>query len=82
VERGEMLSVDDVLELLGIPFLGVVPESRHVLQASNAGAPVILDEVTDAGQAYLDIVSRFLGDERPHRFMDVQKKGLLRRIFG
>ncbi len=81
VKKGEMLSVDDVLELLGIPFLGVVPESRHVLQASNAGAPVILDETTDAGQAYLDIVSRFLGNEREHRFLEVEKKGFFRRLF-
>jgi septum site-determining protein MinD len=81
VKKGEMLSVDDVLELLGIPFLGVVPESRHVLQASNAGAPVILDEVTDAGQAYLDIVSRFLGDEREHRFLEPVKRGFFRRLF-
>ena len=65
VKRGEMLSVGDVLELLGIPFLGVIPESKAVLQASNKGAPVILDETTDVAQAYLDVVYRFLGRGAP-----------------
>ena len=82
VARGEMLSVDDVLEILGIPLLGVVPESQTVLQASNAGVPVILEEDSDAGQAYRDLVDRFLGEELPHRFLTGQKKGFLRRLFG
>jgi septum site-determining protein MinD len=82
VDRGEMLSVGDVLELLGIPFLGVIPESKAVLQASNKGSPVILDEMTDVAQAYLDVVYRFLGEERPHRFIEVEKRGILKRLFG
>jgi septum site-determining protein MinD len=82
VARGEMLSVEDVLELLGIPFLGVIPESKAVLQASNKGAPVILDEMTEVAQAYLDVVYRFLGEDRPHRFITEEKKGFLRRLFG
>src|SRR5688572_9847624 len=82
VAKGDMLSVDDVLELLGIPLLGVIPESKAVIQASNKGTPVILDELTDVSQAYLDVVYRFLGEERPHRFIDLEKKGLLKRIFG
>ncbi len=82
VQKGEMLGVDDVLELLGIPFLGVIPESKAVLQASNKGAPVILDEMTEVAQAYLDVVYRFLGEDRPHRFIKEEKKGFLRRIFG
>jgi len=81
VKKGEMLSVGDVLELLGIPFLGVIPESKSVLQSSNKGTPVILDESTDAGQAYLDVVYRFRGEERPHRFIE-EKRGIFQRIFG
>jgi len=77
-----VLSVGDVLELLGIPFLGVIPESKAVIQASNKGAPVILDEMTDVSQAYLDVVYRFLGQERPHRFIEIEKRGFLKRIFG
>jgi len=82
VKQGEMLSVDDVRELLDIDLLGVIPESQAVLQASNRGVPVVLDEKTDAAQAYMDAVGRFLGEELPHRFIDEQKKTLLGRLFG
>ena len=80
VERGEMLKVDDVLEILAIPLLGVIPESQAVLRASIVGMPVILDEASIAGQAYLDAVSRFLGEEVEHRFVTPQKKGLFSRL--
>jgi len=82
VKKGEMLSVEDVLELLGIPLLGVIPESKAVLQSSNKGTPAILDETTDVAQAYLDVVNRFLGEEREHRFIDEEKRSILRRLFG
>lgn len=80
--RGEMLSVSDVEEILAIPLLGVIPESESVLKASNQGIPVIHDIKSDAGQAYSDAVARFLGEKRPHRFLESQKKGLLKRMFG
>ncbi|MEY1661448.1 septum site-determining protein MinD [Isoalcanivorax beigongshangi] len=82
VARGEMLSVEDVQDILAIPLLGVVPESQAVLNASNAGTPVILDTQSDAGQAYLDGVARFLGEDVAHRFITAPKKGLLGRLFG
>jgi septum site-determining protein MinD len=82
VEKGEMLSVKDVTDILAIPLLGVIPESPAVLTSSNSGAPVILDQVNEAGQAYDDLVARFLGEERPHRFIDVQKKSFLSKLFG
>jgi septum site-determining protein MinD len=82
VAKGEMLSVDDVKEILAIPLLGVVPESQAVLTSSNAGTPVIADRNSDAGVAYDDVVARFLGEERPHRFLTAEKKGLLGRLFG
>ena len=82
VKRGEMLSVADVLELLGIPLLGVIPESKAVLQSSNKGTPAILDETTDVAQAYQDVVTRFLGQELQHRFIDEEKRGFFGRLFG
>jgi septum site-determining protein MinD len=81
VEKGEMLSVADVEEILAIPLLGVIPESQVVLNASNQGLPVILEEDSDAGQAYEDAVARLLGEEREHRFMTSQKKGFFSRMF-
>ncbi|APF03358.1 TPA: septum site-determining protein MinD [Legionella pneumophila] len=81
VERGEMLSVTDVKEILAIPLIGVIPESKSVLKASNTGTPVILDESSDAGIAYQDAIARFLGEERPMRFISNDKKGIFRRLF-
>ena len=82
VARGEMLSVADVEEILASPLLGIMPESKSVRAASNSGEPVILDEESDAGQAYADAVSRLLGEDVPHRFVTPSKKGFFARIFG
>ncbi|MEN9503326.1 MAG: septum site-determining protein MinD [Pseudomonadota bacterium] len=82
VAAGEMLGMEDILEILAVPLIGVVPESQSVLQASNNGTPVILDKTSDAGQAYDDFVRRFLGETVPHRFLDVEKKGFFKRLFG
>jgi len=82
VRLGEMLSVDDVQEILSLHLLGVIPESKSVLNASNSGIPVILDEQSDAGQAYQDIVARYLGENKPHRFIEEEKKGLFSKLFG
>ena len=82
VENGEMLSVADVEDILSIPLLGVIPESQAVLKASNQGVPVIMDDKSDAGQAYSDAVERLLGKDVAHRFLEAQKKGLLQRLFG
>jgi len=79
---GDMLKFDDVQELLDVPFLGAIPESDSVLLASNRGVPVILDNKTDAAEAYMDAVSRFLGEEVPHRFLQHHRKGFFGRLFG
>ncbi|MGR3886275.1 septum site-determining protein MinD [Pseudomonas sp. 1152_12] len=82
VSNGEMLGVEDVKEILAVTLLGVIPESQAVLKASNQGVPVILDDQSDAGQAYSDAVDRLLGKTVEHRFLDVKKKGFFERIFG
>ncbi|KAF6694243.1 MULTISPECIES: septum site-determining protein MinD [Pseudomonas] len=82
VSNGEMLGVEDVKEILAVTLLGVIPESQAVLKASNQGVPVILDDQSDAGQAYSDAVDRLLGKSVEHRFLDVKKKGFFERIFG
>ena len=81
VKLGEMLSVEDVQDILSLHLLGVIPESKSVLNASNAGTPVILNDKSDAGQAYADIVDRYLGEDKPHRFID-NDKGFFRKLFG
>lgn len=82
VDEGEMLSYTDVQEILRIPIIGVIPESETVLQASNQGSPVIHLKESEVAQAYADVVDRFLGKEIPLRFVDYEKPGLLRRLFG
>ena len=82
VARGDMLNIEDIEDILAIPLLGVIPESQSVLNASNKGMPVVLDEKSDAGQAYQDTVARFLGEDKPHRFLEAQRRGFLKRVFG
>ncbi|MEN1970793.1 septum site-determining protein MinD [Luteimonas sp. MJ204] len=82
VETGEMLSITDVEDVLGLKTIGVIPESGDVLNASNKGEPVILDMESDAGQAYDDAVARIIGEERPMRFTQLEKKGFFSKLFG
>jgi len=82
VKKGDMLSVEDVQEILAINLLGVIPESQSVLNASNAGIPVVLEDGEDAGQAYNDAIARYLGEDRPHRFLQAERRGLFGRMFG
>jgi septum site-determining protein MinD len=82
VTRGEMLTVDDVKEILSIPLLGVIPESESVLRASNTGTPVAFDNDSPAGRAYLDAVARFLGEQREMRFVKPERRNFLRVLFG
>jgi septum site-determining protein MinD len=82
VAAGEMLSVDDIQEILRVPLIGVIPESESVLQSSNSGTPAIHLENTDVSEAYKDVVARFMGEDKPMRFVTHEKVGLLKRIFG
>jgi septum site-determining protein MinD len=82
VTSGDMLTLEDIREILAIDLLGLIPESEAVLRASNQGVPVTHDAASDAGQAYTDTVSRLLGEDVPLRFHQAQKKGILTRMFG
>ena len=82
VEANEMLSHEDVQEILRIKLIGIIPESEQVLHASNQGNPAIYFKGSDVAEAYEDVVSRFLGEERELRFTNYAKPGLLQRIFG
>jgi septum site-determining protein MinD len=82
VEDGQMLSVTDIQEILRIPLMGVIPESESVLQASNQGTPAIHLKDSDVSEAYTDLVARFLGEDKPMRFLDADKPGFFKRLFG
>ena len=80
VTRGEMMKVEDVLEILSIPLLGIVPESSTVLKASNVGQPVVLDDESNAGKAYRDAVSRLMGEQIEMRALGPERRGLFQRL--
>ena len=82
VQDGQMLSIEDIQDILRIPLIGVIHESESVLQASNQGLPAIHLEGTDVSEAYKDVVARFQGQERPLRFTEAVKPGFFKRIFG
>jgi septum site-determining protein MinD len=81
VARAEMLSIDDVLEILSIPLIGIIPESEDVLRASNLGAPVTISNPTSApARAYGDAARRLKG-EKVEMTVPTDKKGLLDKLF-
>jgi septum site-determining protein MinD len=80
VAKGEMMKVEDILEILSIPLLGIVPESPTVLKASNVGTPVVLDEQSNAGRAYADAVSRLMGEQTEMKVLGPEKRGLFQRL--
>ena len=82
VNQGQMLSLQDIQDILRIKLIGVIPESEAVLQASNQGVPAVHLNGSDVSEAYKDVVSRFLGEDKPMRFIDAPKQGLLQRLFG
>ena len=82
VEDGQMLSLEDIQDILRIDLIGVIPESETVLQASNQGIPAVHMANTDVSEAYKDVIDRFLGEEKPMRFISAQKPGFFKRIFG
>jgi septum site-determining protein MinD len=80
--RGEMLRIDDVLEILSTPLLGIIPESQAVLRASNLGSPVTLNEPTNvAARAYVEAARRLNGEDVA-MVLPTDRRGLLDRLLG
>jgi len=82
VDQGQMLSLEDIQDILRIKLIGVIPESEIVLQASNQGVPAVHMQGSDVSEAYKDVIDRFLGEDKPMRFIDAQKPGFFKRLFG
>jgi septum site-determining protein MinD len=82
VNQGQMLSLEDIQDILRIKLIGVIPESESVLQASNQGVPAVHLQGSDVSEAYKDVVDRFLGQEKPMRFTEAPKQSLFKRLFG
>jgi septum site-determining protein MinD len=80
--RGEMLNIEDVLDILSTPLLGIIPESQEVLRASNIGSPVTVSGASSApGRAYLDAARRLCGEDLPMTIPS-DRKGLFDKLFG
>jgi septum site-determining protein MinD len=82
VDQGQMLSLEDIKDILRIKLIGVIPESESVLQASNQGVPAVHMEGSDVSEAYKDVIARFLGEDKPMRFTEAPKVGFFKRVFG
>jgi septum site-determining protein MinD len=80
VKRGDMLSVDDVLDLLAVELIGIVPEDENVIVASNKGQPLALDAKNKAGLAFQNIAGRLMGEQIP--FLDLDSPNVLQRLLG
>jgi len=79
VEQGDMLTVEDVLDILAVKLIGIVPEDATIIVSANKGVPVVLDHSSPSGQAFRNIARRLMGEEVP--FMELKgKENLLDRI--
>lgn len=65
VKRGDMMNIDDILDILAIDLIGVVPDDEKIVISTNKGEPAIIDEKSPAGRAYKDIVARIMGEDIP-----------------
>ena len=81
--RGEMMNIDDVLEILAVPLLGIVAESADVLTASNVGCPITLHRPTSApARGYVEAARRLLGEDIPVTYPGQERRGFMSRFFG
>jgi len=81
VKKGEMLSVEDLVDILKVPLLGVVPEEQKLVDFTNKGDPIVLEESYDASKAIMDMARRITGESVPIKYYG-DKKSLLEKLFG
>jgi septum site-determining protein MinD len=79
VKRGDMLSADDVLELLAVELIGLIPEDEHVVMSTNQGSPIVLNGKSKAGEAFRNIARRLDGDDVPFLPME-GNDGIFKRV--
>ncbi len=83
VRKGDMLAIDDTLEILGVDLIGVVPEDELIFRSSNLGEPVVTDQTSLAGKAYKNVVQRIMGEDVP--MLNLEQQGgffsKLKKIF-
>lgn len=84
VKKGDMLAIDDTLEILGIDLIGVIPEDELIFRSSNLGEPAVTDDSSKAGKAYREVVDRILGKDVPINTLEEKTGffGKVRKLFG
>jgi len=85
VKRGDMMDIDDVIDILAIELLGVVPEDERIVISTNRGEPAVADESSKAGKAYRNIIQRLLGEDVPLMPLESEEPSFfdkLRMLFG
>ncbi|MGQ9511861.1 septum site-determining protein MinD [Thermodesulfitimonas sp.] len=86
VKQGEMMNIDDILDILAVDLLGVIPEDEQIIVTTNKGEPVVQDQRSRSGEAFRNVARRILGEEVPLMDMDLERNGnlfaRLRKIIG
>ena len=80
VKRGDMMNIEDMIDILAIELLGVVPEDEQIVVSTNRGEPVVLDIQSRAGQAFRNIAKRLLGEEVPLINLERYEEGLVNKL--
>ena len=82
VPESDMIPMDDIKSTLRIGVIGVIPESKDIIASSNVGIPAVANQKNIVGKAYMDVVERILGNDLPLRFLDANRKGFFKKLFG
>ena len=79
VKKGDMMDIDDIIDILAIDLIGIIPEDEYIVVSTNRGEPAVVNPVSPAGKAYKNIVRRLLGENVPLMQLEVQK-GIVSRL--